>query len=156
MTYQVEGVQYVAQLVGFGTRDYYTSNHSRLLVYRLDGKATLPPPQPDPPARPLNPPAAFGTPEDIEHGHEMFTAYCSMCHETPVANRALYPDLRFSPMINTAEAFRTVVVDGALQPRGMASFRDKLTLDDVEAVRAYMTRRAQDALAIQKAGGVVR
>jgi quinohemoprotein ethanol dehydrogenase len=79
-----------------------------------------------------------------------------MCHETPGANRGLFPDLRFSPMINTADAFKTIVIDGALQPRGMVSFREKLKPGDVEAVRAYLTQRAIDAVAIQKAGGIVR
>ncbi len=156
ISYQVGGVQYVAQLAGYGTRDYYSGNESRLLVYRLDGKASLPPPAPLPPARTLNPVAQFATADDIEQGRELFVAYCSMCHETPGANRGLFPDLRFSPMINTPEAFRTIVLDGALQPRGMVSFKDKLQPSDAEAVRAYLTQRAIDAVAIQKAGGVVR
>ena len=74
-----------------------------------------------------------------------------MCHDTQFGNRGLFPDLRSSPMINTREAFRAVVIDGALQPKGMVSFRDRFSAEDAEAVRAYITQRAHEARAAQAA-----
>ncbi len=68
-----------------------------------------------------------------------------MCHETAYGNRGLFPDLRYSPMINSAEAFKSVVMDGALEPRGMVSFRGRISAEDAEAVRAYLTQRAHQA-----------
>jgi len=50
-------------------------------------------------------------------------------------------------MLNTAEAFKTIVIDGALEPRGMVSFRSRITADDAEAIRAYLVKRALDAKA---------
>jgi hypothetical protein len=50
-------------------------------------------------------------------------------------------------MINSPEAFRTVVMDGALEPRGMVSFRGRISPEDAEAVRAYITQRAHQAQA---------
>ena len=147
VTYMVDGVQYVAQLAGYGTRDYYAGNRSRLLVYRLDGSAKLPPPAPPPPPRPLNPPPAFGSPEFIARGAQVYNDNCTMCHDAAYGNRGLFPDLRYSPMINTPEAFRSVVIDGALQSRGMASFRERFSAEDAEKVRAYITRRAHEAAA---------
>jgi PQQ-dependent dehydrogenase (methanol/ethanol family) len=147
VSYEVNGQQYVAQLAGYGTRDYYTGNRSRLLVFRLDATATLPQAAPPPPARTANPPPAFGTPQVLAQGEEQYTAYCAMCHETGYGNRGLFPDLRVSPMINSAEAFRGVVIDGALQPRGMVSFRDRLDAGQAEAIRAYLVRRAHDLAA---------
>jgi quinohemoprotein ethanol dehydrogenase len=146
ISYALGGEQYIAQLAGFGSRDYYTSNKSRLLVYKLGGKAQLPPVGPLPLARVLNPPAAFGTPQLIARGESVFSIHCTMCHETAYGDRGLFPDLRYSPMINSAEAFKSVVIDGLLQPKGMVSFRERLTADEAEAIRAYLTQRAHDAM----------
>ncbi|MEY4760850.1 MAG: hypothetical protein RLZZ200_706 [Pseudomonadota bacterium] len=147
IAYSVDGVQYIAQLAGYGTRDYYTPNRSRLLVYRLGGKLNLPPVPPLPPARTFNPPAAFGDVALLAKGAAVYQAQCAMCHETQFGNRGLFPDLRVSPMINSSEAFRTVVLDGALESRGMVSFRDRIGADDVEALRAHLVKRAIDAKA---------
>jgi quinohemoprotein ethanol dehydrogenase len=54
-------------------------------------------------------------------------------------------------MINSADSFRTIVMDGALEARGMVSFRDRITPADAEAVRAYLVRRAIDGKAAQAA-----
>jgi alcohol dehydrogenase (cytochrome c)/quinohemoprotein ethanol dehydrogenase len=143
ITYEVGREQYIAQLVGYGTRDYYAGNNSRLLVYKLDGKAKLPPLAAPPP---LNPPPAFGTLAQLARGESLYNQNCAMCHDTAYGNRGLFPDLRYSPMINTAAAFRSVVIDGALQSRGMGSFRERFGADDAETLRAYITQRARAAL----------
>lgn len=145
ITYEVAGEQYVAQLAGYGTRDYYAGNNSRLLVYKLGGKASLPPAAPLPPRRSLNPPPQFGSAELIARGAETYNIHCTICHDTAYGNRGLFPDLRYSPMINAPEAFKAVVIDGALEPRGMVSFRDRFSAADAEAVRAYITQRAHQA-----------
>jgi quinohemoprotein ethanol dehydrogenase len=142
ISYSIGGVQYVAQLAGYGIRDYYAGNNSRLLVYKLGGKASLPPLAAPPPPRPLNPPAAFGSEAQLARGADVYNANCTMCHDTAFGNRALFPDLRYSPMINTSEAFRSVVIDGILQTRGMVSFKDRFSAEDAEAVRAHITQRA--------------
>ncbi len=147
ISYEINGVQYIAQLAGYGSRDYYTGNRSRLLVYTLGGKATLPSVGELPPARTLNPPPAFGDAALIARGNDAYAIHCVMCHETQFGNRGLFPDLRVSPMLNTAEAFKTIVIDGALEPRGMVSFRSRITADDAEAIRAYLVKRAIDAKA---------
>jgi quinohemoprotein ethanol dehydrogenase len=149
VTYEVGGVQYIAQLAGYGSRDYYTANNSRLLVYKLGGTAQLPPKAPLPPARVINPPPAFGDAVQLARGGELYQAWCVMCHDTQFGNRGLFPDLRASPMIGTREAFRTVVIDGALQPRGMISFRERFNAEDAETIRAYITQRAHEALKAQ-------
>jgi len=151
VSYLVDGEQYIAQLAGYGSRDYYTGNRSRLLVYKLDGHAMLPPAGELPPARTFNPPPAFGDDALLAKGADAFQIHCVMCHETQFGNRGLFPDLRVSPMINTAEAFRTVVVDGALEGRGMVSFRKRLSKDEAEAIRAYLVKRAIEGKAAQTA-----
>ena len=41
-------------------------------------------------------------------------------------------------MITDAATFRSVVLEGALVPNGMARFDDVLKPDDAEAIRAYL------------------
>jgi PQQ-dependent dehydrogenase (methanol/ethanol family) len=147
ISYEIGGEQYIAQLAGYGNRDYYAGNSSRLLVYKLDGKAALPPAAPPPPPRQLNPPPPFGTAAELARGEKLYDQNCTMCHDTLYGNRGLFPDLRYSAMINTTEAFRSVVIDGVLQQRGMVSFRDRFDAGDAEALRAYITQRARAALA---------
>jgi mono/diheme cytochrome c family protein len=146
ISYEVDGEQYIAQLVGYGTHDYYAGNNSRLLVYKLDGKAKLPPPVAPPPPRPLDPPAAFGTAEQLAQGERLYTDHCTMCHDTAYGNRGLFPDLRYSPMLRSAEAFRSVVIDGILQSRGMVSFKGRFGAREAESLRAYITQRARAAM----------
>jgi len=141
-SYEIAGEQYVAVLAGYGVVAYGTSNLSRLLVFKLGGTAELPPAPPPPPPPVLNPPPATASEATVVRGRDLFTGNCLMCHEPPAANRGVFPDLRYSPMINTAEAFNAVVIEGLLQPRGMASFKSRLSADDAEAIRAYVISRA--------------
>ncbi|MFM1885371.1 MAG: hypothetical protein RL026_528 [Pseudomonadota bacterium] len=147
VSYAVDGRQYVAVLAGYGTRDYYTPNRSRLLVYTLDGKAKLPPAGEMPPARVLDPPPPFGTPAQRERGGQLYAQQCVMCHETQFGNRGLFPALNVSPMLKAEAAFRSVVIDGVLEPRGMVSFRERLSAEDAEAIRAFLVQRANEAKA---------
>jgi quinohemoprotein ethanol dehydrogenase len=141
-SYEIAGEQYVAVLAGYGVVGYGRSNLSRLLVFKLGGTAELPPAPPPPPPPVLNPPPATASEATIARGKELFAGNCLMCHEPPAANRGVFPDLRYSPMLNTAEAFHAVVIEGLLQPRGMASFKSRLSADDAEAIRAYVISRA--------------
>lgn len=151
VSFLVDGEQYIAVLAGYGTRDYYAGNNSRLLVYKLGGKSKLPPPAPPPPPRQLNPPPQFGSAAQIERGARVYNDNCTMCHDTAYGNRGLFPDLRYSPLINSADAFRSVVIDGVLTPRGMVSFRERFGAEDAEAVRAYITQRAHQAMPVRPA-----
>ncbi len=74
-----------------------------------------------------------------------------MCHDTQYANRALFPDLRYSPALNNAQAFNAIVINGALQSSGMASFKSLITAEQAQAVRAYVIDRA-NALKAAPAG----
>ena len=58
------------------------------------------------------------------------------------------PDLRYSPMIGN-ESFFKVVLEGALQDKGMVSWTPVLTRKDAEDVQAYIIRRANETKAQQ-------
>jgi quinohemoprotein ethanol dehydrogenase len=147
VSYELDGQQYIAQVAGFGTSNYYLGNRSRLLVFKLDGTAALPPEPPPPPPPVLNPPPQTASAEAVAQGQQTFSRYCAMCHDTPGANRGLFPDLRYSAMLNSAEAFHSVVIDGALQPRGMVSFKQVLSAEDAQTIRHYLISRAHEAKA---------
>ncbi len=49
---------------------------------------------------------------------------------------------RHSAFAGDAAAWRNVVIEGALQERGMVSFAPIFDDDDVEAIRAFVVRQA--------------
>jgi quinohemoprotein ethanol dehydrogenase len=59
------------------------------------------------------------------------------------ADAGILPDLRYSPFILDAAAFRTVVIDGAPAGRGMVGFAPALSVPDAEAIRGYLLRQAE-------------
>ncbi len=151
MSFAVGGVQYVAEEVGYGLASYGVSNLSRLLVFKLGGTASLPPAPPPPPPPVLNPPPSTASAATIEAGHEQFESHCAMCHDPPAANREVFPDLRYSPALGSAAAFDAIVLGGAFQANGMASFKGRLTEPEVQSVRAYMIAQANQAKAALRA-----
>ena len=144
-SFELDGEQYIAEEVGYGLAPYGASNQSRLLVFKLGGNAALPPAPPPAPKPVLNPPPSTGSAQTIEMGHQQFTSHCAMCHEPFAANRSVFPDLRYSAALNSAEAFNAIVLEGALQTAGMASFKGKMSTAEVQSVRAYMIERANQA-----------
>jgi PQQ-dependent dehydrogenase (methanol/ethanol family) len=156
VSYSVDGEQYVAVVAGFrmggAGGGYYAPNYSRLLVYKLGGTAQLPAAVPFP-APVLNPPAAFGTPEQLARGGELYGQLCSTCHGSDGLSRGMFPDLRYSGALASDAAFRAIVIDGALSKNGMVSFRTAMSPADAEAVRAFVVSRAHAALPAPSAAG---
>ena len=60
----------------------------------------------------------------------------------------LVPDLRYSGALGSAEAVKSVVIDGALKHNGMVSFSSALKPADVEAIRQYVIKRANEDKAL--------
>jgi quinohemoprotein ethanol dehydrogenase len=149
ISYQLDGEQYIAVAAGgAGAADYYAPNGSRLLVFRLDGKATLPAVAAYTP-RPLAPPADPQPTELVSAGQALYSSNCALCHGDGTLARAVFPDLRRSPMLASQAAFDAVVLGGVLQANGMASFAHALQPEDTRALRAYVISQAQTA---QRAG----
>ncbi len=55
-----------------------------------------------------------------------------------------YPDLNYTIALNNGALFKSIVLDGALRENGMMPFDRSLSAEDVEAIRAYLTFRAND------------
>ena len=88
---------------------------------------------------------------DAKRGFALFHQNCQVCHG-PNASGAYLPDLRRSPMLLTAESWKSVLIDGALAPRGMASFSRFIDAKGAEDLRAYVLTEARTAQAKQAAG----
>ena len=151
VTYTVDNEQYVAVVVGWGAvtanfmgpfinADGTRRNISRILAFKLDGEAELPAP-PDPVVA-APPPDEFGSEEQVAEGGAHYTRYCSVCHGVAAISGGALPDVRHSAMIQSAEAFQSIVLEGAYLDKGMASFAEVLTPVDAEAVRAYIVTEA--------------
>lgn len=163
MTYAIGGEQYVAVMVGFGgVWDVATGilahkakkqrNISRLVVFKLGGKAKLA----DAPVMAkmvLDPPPFDGTPAQVQAGGELYGRYCNVCHGDGAVAGSVNPDLRHSAALNTPEAIRSVVIDGALQHNGMVSFKSALKPEDADNIRHYLIKRATEDKALEAKGG---
>jgi alcohol dehydrogenase (cytochrome c)/quinohemoprotein ethanol dehydrogenase len=151
-TYAIDGQQYVAVVAagqsGFGGGGYWAPNYARLLVYKLGGNAQLPEKVAFTPPT-LNPPANFGDAAQHEEGEKQYTAHCAGCHgnNAPGGRQvsSLFPDLRYAGALWSADAFKAIVIDGALQENGMVSFAKVITPQDAEAIRSYMVTVSNDA-----------
>ncbi|WP_194954964.1 PQQ-dependent dehydrogenase, methanol/ethanol family [Sphingopyxis solisilvae] len=151
-TFRVNGVQYVAfqtskggafplvaGVAGGATRKI--PNIPRLVVLKLGGTAKLPAPTATTTLA-WNPPPQFGTPAQVAAGKASFGRYCIVCHGDSAIGNGFTPDLRVSGTLANADAWKSVVIDGALKDRGMVSFAKVLTPQDAEAVRAYVIDRS--------------
>jgi PQQ-dependent dehydrogenase (methanol/ethanol family) len=147
VSYQLDGVQYIAVAAGRGLQPYYQPNYSRLLVFKRGGTATLPiaatyvPP-------PLNPPASSAPAAVLARGAELYGQNCVQCHGNNISN---FPDLKVSPAIQTQALFDAIVLGGAREQNGMASFTAALSRDDAAAVREYIVSLARAAKAEEDA-----
>ena len=89
-----------------------------------------------------NPPAQFGTAAQVAAGKAHFGRYCMVCHGDSAIGNGFTPDLRVSGLLGNADAWKGVIIDGALKDSGMVSFAKVLTPADAEAIRAYVVDRS--------------
>lgn len=163
ITYEVGGEQYVVIEVGWGgafglaagelARDaHIPSNLPRVLAFKLNGTASLPPlPEPEP--RPLTPPPATADARVVDQGKALYHTYCGTCHGDTAVSGGVIPDLRYSAAISTPALWESIVRRGALTDRGMVSFGEALTPEQTDAIRAYIIQRANDDAAKQGRSG---
>jgi len=154
-SYEVDGVQYIAVMAGFGgggagvpfapdSAAYRYGNEGRIIAFKLDGSAVPKPPlQSEVPFE--RPPPRLGTAEQIARGEVLYTRFCSRCH---AMGRGLLPDLRRLSAAKHA-IFPDIVLKGAFTPLGMGRFDDVLSLDDVGAIHAFLIDQAWAAFEAQ-------
>jgi quinohemoprotein ethanol dehydrogenase len=150
VTYEVDGVQYVSVMAGWGgsaalaggVESGRANGAGMLLTFALNAKQMMP----DTFSRKLTPvtPIEFAAaPEKIEAGAGLFAQWCATCHGLVGISGGATPDLRYSP-VSVYDHYKEILLDGKNLSRGMPSFKEWLTADDVEAIRAYILKRRAD------------
>ena len=143
ITYRIDGVQYVAVNAGFGggaaqiERSIGRAENRALVRYlgiNLTPDIDWAPPIPDPP--PLR--ASEAT---VQKGAAIYARTCAQCHG-PLAVGGVKDLRQMSP--ETHAEFNDIVLKGLRVKKGMASFANLLSVDDVDAVHAYLIARAQE------------
>ena len=150
-SYSVGGVQYVAVTTGRGGSLALAAGYAgvarsvpnipRLLVFKLGGTARLPAlAGPPATADPAFTPA--GTAADIAEGRGLYARYCSVCHGGNAQGGGILPNLQRSGVTGSADAWNSIVSDGALKASGMVSFSRVMSPRQAEAVRSYVVDEA--------------
>jgi mono/diheme cytochrome c family protein len=159
-TYTVAGVQYVALLVGArglppgqSRTSASSANNSRLLVYALNGTASLPTQAiaGSLPGKVLDPPLLTGTNEQVIDGESAYGRFCAGCHGAGGVAEKSIPDLRYSPVLRNLGTWKSIVIDGARANKGMVSFKNVLAEGQAEAIYHYIVSQANKAKATQQA-----
>ena len=164
VSYTANGEQYVAVLAGWGGvfplatgevsfRSGRVRNVSRMLVFKLGGKASLPP-LPAFQEMPLDPPASTAGSQQIKRGEALYQRFCAGCHGDVAVSGGVLPDLRYSPTLDNEQWF-SIVRGGTLTSLGMVSFAKELSKLDAQAIRDYVIFRA-DQSKTRVEGGVAK
>ena len=159
MSFELDGEQYIAATSGWGSSLPLAGgtgarlgdpSKGRVIVYKIGGKAALPPYETFPPD-PVPVAKDFGSIALVEHGKELFFRNCMVCHGDGAQSGGLTPDLRWSTISGDKMQWKSIVIDGQYAPSGMAGFKGGLTDADAEAIRAYVVNRANEDAAAAKA-----
>ena len=152
VTYQVDGVQYVSVLAGWGGPTGLFNptgwgrmkpGFGRLLTFRLDGKTAFKPLAFGHPAPPPMPDFPEASAETIHQGDLLYGANCAGCHGLNAVAGPL-PDLRYARK-ETLEGIEQIVLGGSRATLGMPSFAKILKTEQVRAIRAFIVSRARIA-----------
>ena len=161
MSYEIDGEQYVAVLVGTGGALGLTQgaaslksgpvrNISRMLAFKLGGTATLPAPPP-PVARAIDPPPLTATAAVVADGSRLYAENCGVCHGAAGIANGIVPDLRSSPYLSD-DGYFDIVLNGTLKERGMVSFAPMISREQAAAIRSYVISQAHDTRTVRSAG----
>lgn len=151
ITYAVNGKQYLAVMAGFGggygiaaalADNPGPRPNGRLFVFALGANT---------PYKfvkiPLSPAVVVKTPftpAQATLGGKIYENTCALCHGTTARSSGVVPDLRRAAVLADKDAWNSIVIGGALKDNGMISFRQWLSADDAEAVRAYVAGRSHN------------
>ena len=161
-TYMIGGEQYVAVLVGARglpagqiRTNPLSANNSRLLVFKLGGKAQLPGKavgsEVVADSRMLNPPLMSGTNEQVIDGQASYARFCSGCHGAGAVADKSIPDLRYSPVLHSLTEWNAIVLGGARASKGMVSFKSMLADGEAENIFHYVISQANKDKAAEQA-----
>ncbi|HWW46637.1 MAG TPA: PQQ-dependent dehydrogenase, methanol/ethanol family [Xanthobacteraceae bacterium] len=141
-TYMVDDVQYVSVAVGwggvFGITQRATENNNPGAVYTfaLGGKAPLPAITKYQMENLLQ--GVKYDPKDVPEGTAIYVSSCATCHGVPGVDRGgNVRNLGYVPT-ETIANLEAIVFKGPFTERGMPDFTGKLTMDQVNKVKAFI------------------
>ncbi len=161
ISYEIDGEQYVAVEVGWGGAfglaagelalvSHTASNLPRVLVFKLGGTARLPPLPAAVPAV-LDPPPDTAAAATVQAGKALYQEYCSSCHGDSATGSGVLPDLRYSGVLKDPQAMDMIVRQGVRMDHGMVAFKEEITPQDLQKIRAYVIHRANEDKKAQSA-----
>ena len=152
ITYELEGEQYVAVASGWGGGYVLgvggvlptgsTAKIGRLMVFKLGASGELPAIDKSDMTLPVIPKPLRVTDEVVQQGAYAYANNCGICHGDQAFSSGLVPNLRYSVITTSQEAWSNVVSNGALAKQGMPNFGKVLDAQTVEAIRAYVISEA--------------
>jgi quinohemoprotein ethanol dehydrogenase len=151
ISYEIDGEQYVTVASGWGGAYALIAGGvaptgseakvGRVLTFKAGGKGALPQ-APRIETIVAAPPASTAGAETIAAGARAYAQNCTVCHGEQAMSSGLVPNLRQSPLIADADAWRDVVRNGARASLGMAGYGAILDETTSEAIRAYVIAEA--------------
>jgi quinohemoprotein ethanol dehydrogenase len=148
MTYAIGGTQYIAVNAGWNSAIVHRLNEPTpffvgpafLLVFKLDAQGLSVPAAPPPGS--IEPPPTDAQPADkVEAGALLYSQQCATCHGQNATGGV--KDLRFLSAEKHAQ-FPDIVLGGKLKEKGMESFADRLSAQQVDAIHSYVISRGQE------------
>jgi mono/diheme cytochrome c family protein len=141
MTYQIDGIQYVATLMN-GNRAIDLGG--TVLVFKLDGDFSFPIPAIVQAEIPILPNDIYSV-EQIREGDNLYHAQCASCHGgigVPSEIAIVAPDLRLMSL-DTHSDMENIVIEGSRAQQGMPDFEDAISGQQLESIRAFVVDQAR-------------
>lgn len=160
-SYEIDGEQYVTTTTGWGSAfalaagygyEYAVApNVGRIVTFKLGGQETVPEPMISA-VEALPKAEKFGDAAMLQTGLTGYAQNCSVCHGPLAISSGVLPDLRWSYVTANDKEWRDVLMNGSLAELGMVSFKEQITPEQSEAIRAYVLHQAHQSVALGDTG----
>ena len=151
ITYMIDEEQYIAIQVGYGgayalagafpSANKNPAQNGRMLVFKLGGEEMSPPVQSIARVNPVVPSMTTDA-LTIARGEYEYHEHCQFCHGAGVIGGGVIPDLRYLDEVGH-KTFLGVILGGMHSEKGMASFKDVLSLEQANQIQAYIISQAK-------------
>ena len=151
ITYMIDEEQYIAIQVGYGgayalagafpSANKNPAQNGRMLVFKLGGEEMSPPVQSIAKVNPVVPSMTTDA-LTIARGEYEYHEHCQFCHGAGVIGGGVIPDLRYLDEVGH-KTFLGVILGGMHSEKGMASFKDVLSLEQANQIQAYIISQAK-------------
>ena len=151
ITYMIDNEQYIAVQVGYGgayalagafpSANKNPAQDGRMLVFKLGGEEMSPPAQSIAKVNPVVPSMTTDA-LTIARGEYEYHEHCQFCHGAGVIGGGVIPDLRYLDEVGH-KTFLGVILGGMHSEKGMASFRNVLSLEQANQIQAYIISQAK-------------